>query len=167
MGATFLACPIRFLQKYRTFYMCLQARQRHRVFHGRGTKSAEELAAIAGDLLDSATLAFAMALPGPYESVLRPFALRVQDVCDLPGDRWRARGQVLRGIDRTVIALRLLRTLMSVYVLAAPYVRDARGMKRFWAAWVFSVALHPLYHPDIHAPAAFVGIVYDGRLQTI
>ena len=92
----------------------MKLRHKHSVCESRSSKTPGRLSQIgSSSLLDSAVVTFTLAMVPANENVLLPYAARVQDICDIPWERWAARKGVLDGIDRHVEALARTRRLMK------------------------------------------------------
>ena len=70
----------------------MKLRHKHAVCEPRSSKTPGRLSEIgSSSLLDSAVVTFALAMVPANAKTLLPYAARVQNICDIPWERWAAR----------------------------------------------------------------------------
>lgn len=130
----------RFLENYRLTYDYFNVRMR-RALQGRGKHSFHYFKEAGEEFASPSLLVFVLACAAPFEQIVSPLNLRLQDAADLPMERWPAIQKCAADLGRVAKQIRDLRRFLRIMVLVAGYIADeTRTFRRFW--YCYSLSQH-------------------------
>ena len=156
----------RWLDNFKLEYDGYNLRMR-RALDKRGAHSFQYFKEAGEAFASPSLLVFILASAAPFEEIVAPMNLRLQDAGDLPMERWPSIRKCAENLGRVAEQIRGVRRFLRCMLMVAGYIADEPGsLRKYWYCYSLSQHCNLLHtHGKWCLPAHLFPVLFEASFR--